>query len=442
MIQEGAHDVGGPQLHLGLRGGRHAGGAARLRRRRAGRAALHLRALERQRLSRPRQRRGDPAGDARRPPQPRHGGASAGSSRPTRRSRPRAIAATGPTTRRSPTSSSSTGADWFERLARIEPWDAVLALEPEPAPHPGGRRARRRRSTVAADFIDLKSPVHGRAQPPVRRARVRRGADRSGSTTRRSRRSAAPRSCTTSARPSCPTRSGTSPARSRAPSSTASSCTRCSPSRCCAARRRSARLNPVAAAHHEKADGSGYHKASADRRRRHGGPCVLAATDVYVGLTTDRADRPALRGRGRRRASCAGSSARACSTRRRPTRCSPPPATAPPDPPRGRRAQHPGGLTRREVEVLRLAARGLTTRADRRAALHLPQDGRPPHPARLHEDRRLHARRRRPLGDAERDRGLRSCAAAAIRRRARAGGASPSRAPGARAGARRGAGAP
>ena len=50
-------------------------------------------------------------------------------------------------------------------------------------------------------------------------------------------------------------------------------------------------LNPVACAHHEKCDGSGYHKrvrADADDL----GACVLAATEIYVGLTTERADRP------------------------------------------------------------------------------------------------------------------------------------------------------
>ena len=54
-----------------------------------------------------------------------------------------------------------------------------------------------------------------------------------------------------------------------------------------------AALGPVAAAHHEKADGSGYH------RRLHGdaterGARILSATDIYVGLTTERADRPTL----------------------------------------------------------------------------------------------------------------------------------------------------
>ena len=52
-----------------------------------------------------------------------------------------------------------------------------------------------------------------------------------------------------------------------------------------------AALNPVASAHHEKCDGSGYHKRV---RADTGDPaaCVLAATEIYVGLTTERADRP------------------------------------------------------------------------------------------------------------------------------------------------------
>src|SRR5262249_13079493 len=53
-----------------------------------------------------------------------------------------------------------------------------------------------------------------------------------------------------------------------------------------------AALSPAASAHHEKCDGSGYH-----RRIRSDGDlaaCVLAATEVYVGMTTERADRPAF----------------------------------------------------------------------------------------------------------------------------------------------------
>ena len=52
-----------------------------------------------------------------------------------------------------------------------------------------------------------------------------------------------------------------------------------------------AALNPVASTHHEKCDGSGYHKRVRPTRAI-ASACVLAATEVYVGMTTERADRP------------------------------------------------------------------------------------------------------------------------------------------------------
>ena len=80
------------------------------------------------------------------------------------------------------------------------------------------RRRRLHRPEVA---------VHGRAQPPLRAARHRRGPRARARRRTPSPRSAARRSCTTSAPPPSRTRSGTSPARSRGRSSTASSSTRC-----------------------------------------------------------------------------------------------------------------------------------------------------------------------------------------------------------------------
>jgi len=123
-------------------------------------------------------------------------------------------------------------------------------------------------------------------------------------------------------------------------------------------------LNTVAAAHHEKADGSGYHKGlRADATDRVGR--LLAAVDVYVGLTTERSDRPGfsaeaaatelreLVSRGVFEAAIVDAVLTAAGHQRA--------TVAPP------RTPAPGGLSRREVEVLRLAARGLTTReiADR-----------------------------------------------------------------------------
>ena len=117
------------------------------------------------------------------------------------------------------------GRGWLDQLGETEPWDAVLALEPEPHRMLSGEQLDDA-LTVAADFIDLKSPYmggHSRrcAELAADAARVL-GFPEEAITTL-----AARRSCTTSARPPCRTRSGTSPARSRGRSSTASSFTRC-----------------------------------------------------------------------------------------------------------------------------------------------------------------------------------------------------------------------
>lgn len=52
------------------------------------------------------------------------------------------------------------GSEWLERLRAIDPWDAVLAFEPEPRRLLDGE-ALDEALTVAADFIDLKSPFMG-----------------------------------------------------------------------------------------------------------------------------------------------------------------------------------------------------------------------------------------------------------------------------------------
>ena len=127
-----------------------------------------------------------------------------------------------------------------------------------------------------------------------------------------------------------------------------------------------ATLNPLASAHHEKKDGSGYHKRLRADAADPGGAGVLAAADIYVGLTTERADRPALSDADaatelRRFASQGVLDQRATDAVLAAAGHGDPRAPA------SRRAQHPGGLSRREVEVLGLAAKGLTTRqiADR-----------------------------------------------------------------------------
>jgi len=87
---------------------------------------------------------------------------------------------------------------------------------------------------------------------------------------------------------------------------------------------------------------------------------VAAATEIYVGMTTDRADRPAFSpddaaAELRRLASDGVLDGRA--TRAVLVAAGHGEPAAPPR----KRAQHAGGLSTREVDVLRLAARGLTT---------------------------------------------------------------------------------
>src|SRR6185503_10176108 len=121
-----------------------------------------------------------------------------------------------------------------------------------------------------------------------------------------------------------------------------------------------AQLNPIAAAHHEKCDGSGYHKrlrGDADDA----GAGVLAATEIYVGMTTDRADRPAhspadAAAEIRRLESEGVIASRACRAVLVAAGHGESEALS------TRRPKNPGGLSEREVDVLRLAARGLTAR--------------------------------------------------------------------------------
>jgi HD-GYP domain-containing protein (c-di-GMP phosphodiesterase class II) len=249
------------------------------------------------------------------------------------------------------------GSSWFEQLEKLDPWDAVLDLEPKPHRILEGAELDDA-ITVAADFIDLKSPYmagHSRrcAQLAADAAGLLGCTEAQITTVRRAAllhelgTTAIPNSILDKHGPL--TRSEfdriehhpmfTEQMLSRSPALAA--------------------LNPVAGAHHEKADGSGYHKGlqgeATDRVAR-----VLTATDMYVGLTTERADRPAFsathaatelrelasRGVLERETTDAVLMAAGHRTPRTPTR-----------------PQYPGGLTSREVEVLHLAALGLTTQA-------------------------------------------------------------------------------
>lgn len=255
------------------------------------------------------------------------------------------------------------GLAWFDRLRETEPWDAVLALEPEPRRLLDGE-ALDHALVVAADFIDLKSPYmggHSRrcAQLATDSARVLGLPDEITSTLRQA---ALVHDFGTTAvsnsiwdKPGSLTR--TEFDRVELHPMLTEQMLRRSPALSV--------LNPVASTHHEKCDGSGYHKRMrADTSDP--GACLLAATEIYVGLTTERADRPSFTDEDAaaelRRLESEGV------LEPRATRAvlvaagHGEPAT------RGRkRPQNPGGLSRREVDVLSLAARGLTTRqiADR-----------------------------------------------------------------------------
>ena len=251
------------------------------------------------------------------------------------------------------------GRDWFDRLAGIEPWDAVLALEPEPHRMLSGD-ALDDALSVVADFIDLKSPYwggHSRrcAEVAGDAAQVLGIPDQEVTELRRAAlvhdfgTTVVPNSIWDKPGPLTRTEFD----RVELHPMLTEQMLRRSPGL--------AVLNPAASAHHEKCDGSGYHKrvhADADDL----GARVLAATEVYVGLTAERADRPPFSaGRRRRRASPARVARRARASRE--------PCGAPGRRARraagqcGTRPRNPGGLTRREVDVLRLAARGHTTRA-------------------------------------------------------------------------------
>jgi HD-GYP domain-containing protein (c-di-GMP phosphodiesterase class II) len=254
------------------------------------------------------------------------------------------------------------GGRWFDQLDEMEPWNAVLDLEPEPRRTLEGAELDGA-LTVAADFIDLKSPYragHSRRCTQLAADAVRLlGSTEAETTTLR--RAALLHELGMTAIPNSildkrgPLTRAEFDRVELHPMLTEQMLGR-SPAL--------AVLNPVAAAHHEKADGSGYHRGlradATDRAAR-----VLAAVDIYVGLTTARADRPELSdddaaselrqlvSRGALEPDTADAVLKAAGHHE--------PRTPTP------RVQHPGGLTRREVEVLRLAALGLTTReiADR-----------------------------------------------------------------------------
>jgi HD-GYP domain-containing protein (c-di-GMP phosphodiesterase class II)/DNA-binding CsgD family transcriptional regulator len=250
------------------------------------------------------------------------------------------------------------GRMWFEQLSRIDPWDAALELEPTPLRTITGSDLDAA-LLVVADFIDLKSPAMGGHSRRCAELATR-SADLLGfddGDTERLRRAALVHELGTTAipnsildKPGALTRAERD--RVEAHPLLFEQMARRSPAL--------AELIPVAACHHERTDGSGYHRhLGADALEA--GAKVLAAVDIYVGMTTDRADRPAFADDdavAELRTLVRGGSLDARSVEAVLVAA----GATEVDRPAARRLKNPGGLTAREVEVLRLAARGLTTR--------------------------------------------------------------------------------
>jgi len=247
------------------------------------------------------------------------------------------------------------GQGWFDKLKHAEPWTEVLALEPEPRRFLEGDELDNA-LLVAADFIDMKSPYmpgHSRRCAELCRDAARELRLPEDEATALWRAALVHDFGATAVSNSIWDKPGalTRAERDRVelhPLLTEQMLRR-SPAL--------EALNRFAAAHHETANGSGYHKRlPAEAFDPNAG--ILVAAEIYAGLTADRADRPRF------------SEADAASEiRSRITQGVLDKRTANAVlvaaghiEPRGRRTANPGGLSDREIEVLRLAAKGLSTK--------------------------------------------------------------------------------
>ena len=170
-------------------------------------------------------------------------------------------------------------------------WSEVLAMEPGGAPALAGD-GRRRRARGDRRLRRPQVPVHRRALPLRCVAARRRPPSLRAPRRRRHARCAAPAGSTTSDGSRCRWRCGTSRGRW---SATSWEQVRLHPYVTERVFARSPFLAPLAAlagAHHERVDGSGYHRAQGGAELSVPAR-ILAAADVYAALVAERSHRPA-----------------------------------------------------------------------------------------------------------------------------------------------------
>ena len=279
--------------------------------------------------------------------------------------------------------------DLLADLDEVQTWESVIDGGAGAGPCAERGRARRR----AAGDRRLRRPqvaVHPGSRPGRGRARRRRrtcarpARRRRGRTLRRAGARPRLRSPGRLERDLGQARTARAPA-----SGSGCGCTRTSPSGCCAvagARTAGCGRRPATRA----AGRLGLPARPLRCRDLAARARLLAAADAYQAMREPRPHRPALtpeEAAAELRAEVRGRPSR----RRRPsTPSSRRPVTA-----CARRREGPAGLTAREVEVLRLLARGLSNKEIAAAPRHLTQDRRQSRRAHLRQDRRLEPRRRR-----------------------------------------------
>ena len=244
-------------------------------------------------------------------------------------------------------------AGFLDRLEKLDPWDAVLAAEPGPRQRLRGEDLDSALE-IAADFIDLKSPFtagHSRQVAELAGGACQRAGLPAAEVVRARRaglmhdlgRTAVPNSIWD--KPAALTRAEFDRVQLH-PLLTEQMLRRAGAL---------AALNPIASCHHERADGSGYVKGLTAAQLSPAAR-ILAAADRYQAMTQERAHRPALTRQAAaaelRRMAADGHvdrDAAECVLAAAGHQARPRPQAA------------PAGMTDREVEVLRLAATGLTT---------------------------------------------------------------------------------